>query len=207
MRRQLLVIAAALIIGSAAIICCRTVAAGPSAGVSEEHQRDAAAVRTEFLRRLRRLADIGNLFSQEIVASILDLDLSATTIENDPPLSCAAHFRTTTLTPSATSWFRPLPSGAGHIEVPAFTINPATVSGDPELTYRSTRSTSKSRQLASPRRHGRNESGNHPAMSPRASVRCEHRPATRVNRKLSTQQGCKNALQVRRFWVSQLRFI
>jgi hypothetical protein len=41
----------------------------------------------------------------------------------------------TNLAPTELSWFRELPSGAGHIEIPAFSINPATTSGDPKVEY------------------------------------------------------------------------
>jgi hypothetical protein len=78
---------------------------------------------------------VGNLFEPKTVANILDVKLESSVAEREVPLSCAAHFRTTTLTAPSTSWFHSLPSGVGHVPVPAFTINPATVTGDPELSY------------------------------------------------------------------------
>jgi hypothetical protein len=96
---------------------------------------DADGVRIQFLQRLRSLADSGNLFEQKTVAPILNLKLEASTVERDVALSCPVHFRTTNVTATAASWFHPLSSGSGHLQVPAFTINPANVTGDPEFTY------------------------------------------------------------------------
>jgi hypothetical protein len=96
---------------------------------------DAGVVRTQFLQRLRSVADSGNLFEQKTVAPILNLKLEASAVERDVALSCPVHFRTTNVTATAASWFHPLSSGSGHLQVPAFTINPATVTGEPELTY------------------------------------------------------------------------
>jgi hypothetical protein len=99
--------------------------------------QDVAAdrVRTEFLQRLRRVADSGNLFEQKSVASMLNLKFEASTIDRNPAISCPAPFRATTVTVRGASWFHPLSTGSGHLDVPAFTINPANVTGDPQFTY------------------------------------------------------------------------
>jgi hypothetical protein len=96
---------------------------------------DADHVRTQFLQRLRRVADSGNLFEQKSVAPMLNLKFEATTIDRDSAVSCPAHFRTTTVAVKGDSWFHSLSTGSGHLDVPAFTINPANVTGDPEFTY------------------------------------------------------------------------
>ena len=119
---------------SAFSLYCATGVLGPQA-MGETHQAQADVLRSQFLQRLRRVADGGNLFEQKTVAPILKLKLEPSTIERDLALSCPAHFRATTVTVTSGSWFRPLPSGNGHLRVPPFTINPATVTGDPELCY------------------------------------------------------------------------
>src|SRR5262249_52918516 len=106
---------------------------------------NASDVRATFLARLQRLADEGRLFDPDATARIIEMKLQGSTTEEAPPsLACGdgtmTRFRTTTVTASAPSWYRSLPSGAGRIEIPAVMVNPATVSGDPEFHYRIVRS-------------------------------------------------------------------
>src|SRR5687768_6711285 len=100
---------------------------------------EQAAASSTILSRVSQLATRGNLFEPDSVAQILDMKLNAQT-ETRAPRDCgdgtATRMEITTVTPSEPSWFRELPSGAGHIDIPAFMINPAGKSGDPQFEYR-----------------------------------------------------------------------
>lgn len=99
---------------------------------------EQATARSTFLFRVRELAIRGNLFEPDSVARILDMKLQAAT-EMRAPRNCGdgtmTKMEVTTVAPSELPWFRELPSGAGHIDIPSFTINPATTSGDPTIAY------------------------------------------------------------------------
>lgn len=102
---------------------------------------DASSVQMKFLGRLRDVALAGQLFDTKATAATLGLELEQSTQEVQLPLlNCRDGTKitghTTTVSVRGDSWFRPLPSGAGHIAVPAFTINRATVSGDPKFDYK-----------------------------------------------------------------------
>lgn len=106
---------------------------------------EQVAARTTFLLRVRQLATGGDLFTPDSVAHILDMSLQVRTEMAGPaPQACGdgtmTSMEVTTAAPPEQSWFRELPSGAGHIEIPAFTINPATTSGDPKIEYQVYRS-------------------------------------------------------------------
>lgn len=107
---------------------------------ASEAASDAAAVRSTFLSRLRELAAQGNLFEPDSAARILEMKLHASTAPGRPPVACGdgtiKSSEVTTVVRSEPTWFRALPSGAGHIDVPAFMINPATRTGDPTFAYR-----------------------------------------------------------------------
>jgi hypothetical protein len=128
-------IAGAIAASIALSACWPAAVLGQVDAAVETRQSDADSVRSQFLARLRRVSDVGDLFEPKTVAHILGVKLESSVAEREVPLSCTAHFRTTTLTAPSTSWFHSLSSGVGHVPVPAFTINPATVTGDPELSY------------------------------------------------------------------------
>jgi hypothetical protein len=112
----------------------------PSASnVPADAASEQAAASSTLLSRVSQLATRGNLFEPDSVAQILDMKLNAQT-ETRAPRDCgdgtATRMEITTVTPSEPSWFRELPSGAGHIDIPAFMINPASKSGDPKFEYR-----------------------------------------------------------------------
>ena len=113
-------------------------AAAPSDNV------DPAAIQAEFLLRLGYLAKAGQLFDSAAVARSLGMDAQKSTRVDTMPLPCEdgsrATLDVTTLEVPNPPWYHALPSGAGHIAVPAFTINPATVSGDPTFEYQVKRS-------------------------------------------------------------------
>lgn len=102
---------------------------------------DASPVQADFLGRLRDLALAGQLFYTNTTAATLALRLKESTQEVTLPFpdcrdGTKATSHVTTVSVSGDSWFHALPSGAGHISVPAFTINPATMSGDPTFEYK-----------------------------------------------------------------------
>lgn len=102
---------------------------------------DASPVQAVFLGRLQDLALAGQLFDTRATAATLGMRFNEATQEVLLPFpdcrdGTKATAQVTTVSVSDTSWFHTLPSGAGHISVPAFTINPATVSGDPTFDYR-----------------------------------------------------------------------
>lgn len=139
MKVTMLVLTIGVLFGSADDLHQDSTPASISAG--EDSSSDEAAVRSTFLLRLRQLATRGNLFEPDPVGQILDMKLHAeTNVAGPAPVACGDGIMTsmevTTVTPSESSWFRELPSGAGHIDIPAFTINPATTSGAPEIEYR-----------------------------------------------------------------------
>jgi hypothetical protein len=127
------------------VAACLAGAISASAPPSDQtRSNDASAARSPFLARLQRLADQGQLFDPDATARAIDMEVHRSTKEETPPwLACGdgttTTFRTTTVTASAPSWYHSLPSGAGHIGVPAFTINPAKAS-DPEFHNRIVRS-------------------------------------------------------------------
>jgi hypothetical protein len=97
---------------------------------------DASSVQAVFLGRLHDLAVAGELFDPKASAATLAMSFQEATQEVSLPFpDCGdgtkATAHVTTVSASNNSWFHALPSAAGHISVPAFTINPATVSGDP----------------------------------------------------------------------------
>jgi hypothetical protein len=117
----------------------------PCAGAPELARADAAAdassVRAVLLGRLRDLALAGQLFDTKATGATLGLGFEESTQEVQLPFpNCRdgtkATSHVTTVSVSGNSWFHTLPSGAGHIPIPAFTINFATVSGDPTFDYR-----------------------------------------------------------------------
>jgi len=102
---------------------------------------DASSVQAVFLGRLQDLALTGQLFDTNATAATLGLRLQESTQEVQLPFpdcrdGTKATAHVTTVSASDNSWFHALPSGAGHISVPAFTINPATMSGDPTFEYK-----------------------------------------------------------------------
>jgi hypothetical protein len=105
---------------------------------------DSAAVRAEFLVRLRHLTEAGQLSDPAAVAQALRINAQTSTRTNTLPIPCEdgsrATLDVTTLEVPKSFWYHALPSGAGHIDIPAFTINPATVSGDPKFEYKLTHS-------------------------------------------------------------------
>ena len=115
MYKRSLIITLAVTAGSAVSLYCATDLLGQRA-IGATHHADADVERAQFLQRVRRVADVGKLFEQETVAPILNLKLEPSTIERDLALSCPAHFRTTTVTVPASSWFHPLPSGSGRLQ-------------------------------------------------------------------------------------------
>jgi hypothetical protein len=109
------------------------------AAAAPSDNADPAAIRAEFLLRLRYLAEAGQLFDSAAVARSLGMDAHESNRTDPLPLPCEdgsrATLDVTTLEVPNPSWYHALPSGAGHIAIPAFTINPATVSGDPTFKY------------------------------------------------------------------------
>jgi len=102
---------------------------------------DASSGQAAFLGRLQNLALAGQLFDSNATAATLGLSFKESTQEVLLPFpDCGdgtrATAHVTAVSASDNSWFHTLPSGAGHISVPAFTINPATVSGDPTFDYK-----------------------------------------------------------------------
>ena len=100
---------------------------------------DQAAVRSIFLNRLHQLATNGDLLDPNSVAHILGMKFNEPRISKGKPRDCgdstSSWIDKIEIEPVQATWFKALPTGAGHIEVPAFTINPATTSGDPEFKY------------------------------------------------------------------------
>jgi hypothetical protein len=104
-------------------------------------QTDATAVRKQFLTRLREVASEGKLFDPGTTGATLGLRFNSSSQEVPLPFpdcrdGTKATSHVTTVSVAGSSWFQTLPSGAGHIPVPAFTINLATVSGDPAIDYK-----------------------------------------------------------------------
>jgi hypothetical protein len=109
--------------------------------IGQADTADASSVQAEFLGRLQELALSGQLFDIKATAATLSLSFQESTQEVLLPFpdcrdGTKATAHVTTVSASDSSWFHTLPSGAGHISVPAFTINPATVSGDPTFEYK-----------------------------------------------------------------------
>jgi len=100
---------------------------------------DQAAVRSMFLNRLHQLASDGDLLDAGSVAHILEMKFNEPRIGKGKPRDCgdgtSSWIDKIEMEPAQTTWFRELHTGAGHIKVPAFAINPATTSGDPQLKY------------------------------------------------------------------------
>jgi hypothetical protein len=101
---------------------------------------EQAVARSVLLGRLREAAEWGNLFDPQSLGKLLEMDLHAGMKPaygsprdcGDGSISTAA---VTTGSPTDT-WFHTLQGGSGHLSVPAFTINPATTTGDPVVEYK-----------------------------------------------------------------------
>lgn len=99
------------------------------------------AVRSRFLQKLRQLATEGDLFDTDSIARILDMRLHAVTetlkhTVKDCGDGSMRWVEVTNVTASEPTWYRALHSGAGHLDIPAFAINPASKTGDPKFTYK-----------------------------------------------------------------------
>jgi hypothetical protein len=114
--------------------CAHHAVRGP---VPEEHSDPADS--TEFLLRLQRMADQGDLFDPSDARRILGLRLTAS-VKETHPTDCSKSYgirnsHNTTLEQAESGWYRPLSSGAGHMDIPAAFINPASTTGDAKLEY------------------------------------------------------------------------
>ena len=101
---------------------------------------EQSAVRSRFLLKLRQLATEGDLFDPDSIARILDMRLHAVTQTPEHTVRDCGDgsmrwFEVTNVTASDPTWYRELPSGAGHLDIPAFAINPASRTGDPMFSY------------------------------------------------------------------------
>ena len=100
---------------------------------------DQAAVRSIALNRLRQLAVHGDLLDSNSVAHLLGMKFNEPRTVKGKPRDCGdgttAWIDRIEIEPVPETWFKELPTGAGHIQVPAFMINPATTSGDPQFKY------------------------------------------------------------------------
>jgi hypothetical protein len=101
---------------------------------------EQSAVRSRFLLKLRQLATEGDLFDPDSIARILDMRLHAVTQTREHTIKDCGDgsmrwIEATNVSASDPVWYRALPSGAGHLDIPAFTINPASRTGDPIFTY------------------------------------------------------------------------
>src|SRR3569833_1049469 len=116
------------------------VIAGCTGSTSHTTRDDPATVRSTLVARLRTLALKGSLFEPETVAPILGMQFRSE-LRPVPHLTadCGDGTRrwadVTRVTESQPSWYRALPTGAGHMAIPAFTINPATSTEDPAIDY------------------------------------------------------------------------
>lgn len=99
----------------------------------------------DFLRRLKDLADSGDLFNSASVSKQLGMQFRTDTKEAIPqPPTCENVWDrrstiTTTLASTGTSWYRDLPTGVPKMQVPEAFINPATSTGSTNISYRVTR--------------------------------------------------------------------
>ncbi|MBN6207480.1 hypothetical protein JYK21_13480 [Ralstonia pickettii] len=102
-------------------------------------------VKPDFFRRIKALADTGNLFDVKSASEMLGIDFITTESEKQPqPPRCSdidvtQSFKVTTATTSGPTWYRTLPTGEHHMELPAAGINPAATVGDAKLGYTITR--------------------------------------------------------------------
>jgi hypothetical protein len=118
-----------------------TSSAAPPLPTKQSESLEPSAVRSALLERLRHLAEEGNLFDPQAAAQTLRIKLQTSRREGypNPPMDCGDGTKrsslVTTVTATGPSWFHALPSGAGHIAIPAYAINPSGVSGDPTLEY------------------------------------------------------------------------
>lgn len=147
MKLSVLVFAATVLIAGADDRAWADTRTSPQSSAAASEPAGAAAVRKDFLARLRRLAREGNLFEPESVARILNMKFQTGPAPYQPePVACGdgktKSFSGIVLTPSQDTWYRTLPTGAGHIDIPAFTINPATTTPDAAIEYRIDRSIS-----------------------------------------------------------------
>jgi hypothetical protein len=101
---------------------------------------EQSAVRSRFLLQLRQLATEGDLFDPDSIAQILDMRLHAVTQTLEHTVRACGDgslrwVEVTNVKASEPTWYHALPSGAGHLDIPAFTINPASKTGDPIFMY------------------------------------------------------------------------
>jgi hypothetical protein len=103
---------------------------------------EQSSVRSRFLLQLRQLATEGDLFDTNSVARILDMRLHADTeMLKHTVRECGdgsmRWSEATNVTASDPTWYRALPSGAGHLDIPAFTcVTPASITREiPEARF------------------------------------------------------------------------
>jgi hypothetical protein len=97
-----------------------------------------------LISSLRRLTDDGSLFNPPEVEKVLHLQLETSQREEvKQPVVCPNRMNTRSfivVTHSARpDWLKPTAEGIKGMAFPAFTINPAGVSGDPTFSYTETR--------------------------------------------------------------------
>lgn len=115
----------------AACLPCRMAAASAPASTTD--------VRPEFIQRLKAVADDGDLFDPSSIAPMLDMGLRTETSEQMEKCSGQAgqtRRQTTMALPGDSSWYRPLPTGVGDMEIPAAFVNPASKAGIARLDYK-----------------------------------------------------------------------
>ena len=95
-------------------------------------------IRQSFMQRLKAVTDQGNLFEPESIAKLLEMNFEVNTKEQNSDCAEVWQMRSSRMTrvaPSASSWYRNLPSGVHDMVVPQAFINPATTAGDAKFNY------------------------------------------------------------------------
>jgi len=113
-----------------------------NAGESKEvNWNEPSSAQLHLLQKVKAIAETGSLFDPDTIAKILETDFQTKTTEA-VTAGCPREPRslqTTRLSPSAPFWYRVLPAGAGNVQLPAISINPAFKSSDAKFSYEITR--------------------------------------------------------------------
>lgn len=126
------------------ILCCTLVLCVNAPGRTAQPTAPAvdiarvADVRPEFIRRLKAVADRGDLYDPAAIGALLGMTLqtgTSTTTEDCEGRPGQSTIRTVNAVPDRLTWYHPMPAGMQRVELPALAINPASTTGPAELLY------------------------------------------------------------------------
>lgn len=128
-----------LLLAFAASLCALVYAEEPG---SEKLVSTKISAKSEFISRLKKVADSGQLYDASAISQLLGIKFTSTSVDQVPqPPACQERMElrsrlVETMTMPEVSWYEPTQFGVQALQVPAFAINPATtLTGPPKISY------------------------------------------------------------------------